>query len=281
MKTMRYILPLLIIALCVTMMGCDKSSQNTGKSADSLTVKTVTLADTTSFTKRDGQSCLITSSARFEVPENTADTAKLKHLLALYAKHILHAPDSIDFNDALRACVANSMHQFDNIAEPSEVIEEEEDNSDPVLRYVTSTAVTLMYNTNGVATFCRVDTIRKNDITTWVAHRYYNFDLNTLERLTAHELIADEHIGELTQLLRTQLLKQNNATSDAQLNTLGYFNVDNITPTANFYPTPEGITWSFLPGELAIDAVGEPTISLTFEQLARLDGLTPIIKQLQ
>ena len=68
-------------------------------------------------------------------------------------------------------------------------------------------------------------------------------------------------------MLRQQLLAQNNATGNEQLNDLGYFNVENITVSRNFYFYDKGVTWSFLPNELAVEAVGEPKISSAYSDL--------------
>ena len=81
---------------------------------------------------------------------------------------------------------------------------------------------------------------------------------------------GDSLLTDVTQLLRAQLLEQNNATSDDQLNDMGYFNVDNLSVTRNFYFDQDGVTWSYLPSQLAVDAVGEPQITLTYDQLAPL-----------
>ena len=64
-----------------------------------------------------------------------------------------------------------------------------------------------------------------------------------------------------------QLLKQNNASGNEQLNDLGYFNVENMTVTRNFYFDEDGITWSYLPNELAVEAVGEPKVSISYSDL--------------
>ena len=72
---------------------------------------------------------------------------------------------------------------------------------------------------------------------------------------------------ELSQLLKQQLLAQNNASGNEQLNDLGYFNVENITVSRNFYFDDKGVTWSFLPNELAVEAVGEPKITIPYGDL--------------
>ena len=74
-------------------------------------------------------------------------------------------------------------------------------------------------------------------------------------------------MADVCQLLRQQLLAQNNVKGNEQLNDLGYFNVENITVTRNFYFDDKGVTWSFLPNELAVEAVGEPTLTIPYNDL--------------
>ena len=85
---------------------------------------------------------------------------------------------------------------------------------------------------------------------------------------------------DVTHLLRARLLEQNKATSNDQLNDMGYFNVDNLSVTRNFYFDDNGITWSYLPSQLAVDAIGEPQIALTYEQLTPLACAGSVINRL-
>ena len=85
----------------------------------------------------------------------------------------------------------------------------------------------------------------------------------------------------MCQLLKQQLLTQNNATGNEQLNDLGYYNVENITVTRNFYFDDKGVTWSFLPNELAVEAVGEPKISIPYGNLEPSLSEESIIQRLK
>ena len=77
------------------------------------------------------------------------------------------------------------------------------------------------------------------------------------------------------------MLKQNNVTGNEQLNDLGYFNVENITVSRNFYFDDKGITWSYLPNELAVEAVGEPKITIPYGELGDFLCDNSIIERLK
>ena len=102
---------------------------------------------------------------------------------------------------------------------------------------------------------------------TSITHRYYSFDVETQSFIDLSRLFRDDAMPDVCQLLKQQLLKQNNATGNEQLNDLGYYNVENITVTRNFFFDDKGVTWSFLPNELAVEAVGEPRITIPYAQL--------------
>ena len=115
--------------------------------------------------------------------------------------------------------------------------------------------------------FERVDVVKKNDTVTSVTHRYYSFDVETQTFIDVNRLFRDDAVADVCQLLKQQLLKQNNAMGNEQLNDLGYFNVENISVTRNFYFDDTGVTWSYLPNELAVEAVGEPKIFIPYDEL--------------
>ena len=186
------------------------------------------------------------------------------------AAFVLNAPDSLNLNDALRATVSNTLHQYDFVELPADDQGAEDDGAQLVYKYNTTTTVNVHYNQNDIITFCKTEVVRKNDKVTSVTHRYYSFDLLTMAYIDLHKLFREDAMADVTQLLRARLMAQNKATSDDQLNDIGYFNVDNLTVTRNFYFGDNGITWSYLPSQLAVDAIGEPQIALTYDQLAPL-----------
>ena len=110
--------------------------------------------------------------------------------------------------------------------------------------------------------------MKKNDKVTSITHRYFSFDVESQTFIDLPQMFREDALPDVCQLLRQQLLKQNNATGNEQLNDLGYFNVENITVTRNFYFDDNGVTWSFLPNELAVEAIGEPKITIAYKELA-------------
>ncbi len=266
-----------VILLSITglMFSCGKmKSGKTDDAKPAVIVKTEQLSDNSSFAMSNGERCTIVADATIDYPVSAGEGVPMDSLQRLFAAYVLESGDSLSLQDAMRQVVSNSMHQYDFMQEPVAKDEADESSDLATLKYATSTRVTPIYNRNGVVTFERVDVVKKNDKVTSVTHRYYNFDVESQTFIDVNRLFRDDAVADVCQLLRQQLLNQNNVSGNEQLNDLGYFNVENIMVTRNFYFDDKGVTWSYLPNELAVEAVGEPKITIPYADLksALCDG---------
>lgn len=221
-----------------------------------------------SFKLSNGERCTIVAEATIEYPVKIGENLPADSLQRLFAAYVLESGDSLSLAEAMNQVVVNSMHQYDFME--GGVDEEDltaESDGQSTLKYATSTIISPIYNKHGVVTFERVDVVKKNDKVASITHRYYSFDVESQTYIDVNRLFSDDAIADVCQLLRQQLLAQNNATGNEQLNDLGYFNVENITVSRNFYFDDNGVTWSFLPNELAVEAVGEPKITIPYGDL--------------
>lgn len=267
MKT-KYFTLFIILSLTALLFSCSKTGKSSGGDGKpAVTVKSQRLNDSSSFMMSNGERCTIIADATIDYPVKAEDGTPMDSLQKLFAAYVLESGDSLSLQDAMRQVVTNSMHQYDFMVEPVSQEELAEDEGMATLKYATSTRVTPMYNKNGVVTFERVDVVKKNDKVTSVTHRYYSFDVETQTFIDLNRLFREDAVADVCQLLKQQLLKQNNATGNEQLNDLGYFNVENISVTRNFYFDDKGVTWSYLPNELAVEAVGEPKIFIPYGDL--------------
>ena len=260
----------LFIALSIIMLlvSCNKPRKGQGGDGQlAVVVKSQRLNDKSSFTMANGERCTIISEATIDYPVNSGDGHAVDSLQRLFAAYVLESGDSLSLKDAMRQVVANSMHQYDFMDEQTADAMADEGEGETTINYATSTRVTPVYNHNGIVTFERVDVVKKNDKVTSVTHRYYSFDVETQTYIDVVRMLRDDAMADVCQLLRSQLLAQNNATSNEQLNDLGYFNVENITVTSNFFFDENGVTWSYLPNDLAVEALGEPRITIPYDQL--------------
>lgn len=269
MKKKVFTSTILLIFTIFLLVSCGKShSGGNGKGTAAVTVKSVQLNDNSSFTMSNGERCTIIADATIEYPIATTSGIAVDSVQRLFAAYVLESGDTLSLNDAMRQVVANSMHQYDFMNEPTNDNGNDEDDDISTLKYATSTRVSPIYNKNGVVTFERVDIVKKNDKVTSVTHRYFSFDVENQAYIELNQIFREDAIADVCQLLKQKLLKQNNASGNEQLNDLGYFNVENITVTHNFYFDENGMTWCYLPNELAVEALGEPKITIPYGDLS-------------
>ena len=262
------LLLLLTVMLMVNSCSSNTATESTS-SGDTVTVAVVKLTDTTSFKKSNGEVCRIYADATFNYPTSFKDKPMLEKLQRLYALIVLETPDSLTLNDAMQQCVSNSLHQYDLTSEIDEApIDMDEESS--VMAYHTSTNVQLHYNRNQLVTFCKVEMVKKDSLVTSVTHKFYTFDLKDMTQVTLSRLFRDDARMQLTKLLRMKLLEQNKVENNDQLNELGYYNIDNLVVNNNFYCDEKGLTWCYMPNELAVSAIGEPRVTLDYESLSSL-----------
>jgi len=221
------------------------------------------------------------AEATIDYPVTMGEGVRVDSLQRLFAAYVLESGDTLSLQDAMRQVVTNSMHQYDFMQEPVADEEFAGDEENVTIKYATSTRIAPIYNKNGVVTFERVDVVKKNDKVTSVTHRYYSFDVESQSFVDLSRMFRDDALADVCQLLRKQLLAQNNAKGNEQLNDLGYFNVENISVTRNFYFDDNGVTWSYLPNELAVEAVGEPKITIPYSDLEEYLCDDSIIKKLK
>ncbi len=269
MKRTHIVSIFILLAFMMLSVSCGRQGSNyvdDGKPA--VTTAQTHQQSNSSFKMSNGELCTIVAEATIDYPKTIGENQPADSLQRLFAAYVLESGDTLSLSEAMNQVVVNSMHQYDFI-DGAAIEEEVTDETDGLttLKYTTSTRITPIYNKHGVVTFERVDVVKKNDKVASVTHRYYSFDVDTQTYIDVNRLFDDDAITDVCQLLRQQLLAQNNATGNEQLNDLGYFNVENITVSRNFYFDDKGVTWSFLPNELAVEAVGEPKITIPYKDL--------------
>lgn len=269
MKRTHIVSIFILLAFMMLSVSCGRKGSNyvdDGKPA--VTTAQTHQQSNSSFKMSNGELCTIVAEATIDYPKTIGENQPADSLQRLFAAYVLESGDTLSLNEAMNQVVVNSMHQYDFVEVP-DVDEDVAADSDGMttLKYVTSTRITPIYNKHGVVTFERVDVVKKNDKVSSVTHRYYSFDVDSQTFIDVNRLFRDDAISDVCQLLKQQLLTQNNVTGNEQLNDLGYFNVENISVSRNFYFDDKGVTWSFLPNELAVEAVGEPKITIPYKDL--------------
>ena len=86
----------------------------------------------------------------------------------------------------------------------------------------------------------------------------------------------------MAALIKATLVKQLKVKNEEEVINLGYFNLDNLKATNNFCISDRGVTWTYVPYEIALLSVGETNVTVSFDDLEMLmqdNDLVARIKQ--
>lgn len=262
--------------------SCSKGIANSHDySGDTLVVETMKLSDSSSYVKANGEKCAVIAEVTLAIPSSCKDAETIEALRKLYVRYLLDASDSLSIVDAAKQCVNNTLRQYDAVNAPGEdELVDDDTTPDTVKVYHNCITVNVYYNQHGIVTFCKTEIVKKDEKATSVTHRYFNFDIEGLCHIGLNQLFKEELLPNLCGEMKSRLAGDNKVADIEQLNEIGYYNIDNLTVTDNFYFGENGVTWSFLPDELAVAALGEPTITLDYTSLEPYVSDKSIIKRL-
>lgn len=256
------------LAIMLAMSAC-KNVASVGSmfsDADTVAIATVSKSDTSWFALTTGGRCDVDASVNISYPAGYKDaetTDKMKHL---FVQHVLELADSISFDECPGQYLRGMLNQYGISSD--EKAEHVEDDYVSVYRYSNITDIGVVFNRSNILSFCRYEVIKKNDKVTMATHRYVNFDLNNMSRIEVNNLFGESVLDEVASMLKEKLKKQNGVDSDDALIDLGYFNLDNLRVTNNFYFKDESVVWTYVPYEISLYSVGETEIELTFDEMS-------------
>ncbi len=241
-----------------------------GNSEVTLATDSVVVED--AFKKSNGELCKIKTSVVITYPVEYKDSEKTLQLQTLYCSALLNATNGMGdvkaaLNDYAKSIIAINqpltMSQ-DSIYNSDDFEDIDVDNFEIVVK------ITDVYNKNGFLSFCCENTVRKNNNETSISHSYVNLDLMLMKKLSHSDLFLSQSESEITQMLKSKLLETNKVRSEDELyNSCGFFNLQNLSVTDNFFFSDDGITWCYEPGVIAVQTVGETSLQLPFEELMR------------
>ncbi len=99
---------------------------------------------------------------------------------------------------------------------------------------------------------------------------FLNLDLRTLYPLRLGDLFVTDYEEPLTNLLWLKLMADNDVSSREALEEMGFGTTGNLTPTENFFLSPQGITFYYNVYDIAPYVMGPTEIHLSWEDVAHL-----------
>jgi hypothetical protein len=104
------------------------------------------------------------------------------------------------------------------------------------------------------------------------AHAYTNIVLNlkTGEIVTEEDIFVEDFQDALALMLVDKIAKQNEIENAKELESIGFFSIDEIFPNGNFRIDEEGITYYFNEYEIAAYVVGGTSVKLLYDEIKPL-----------
>lgn len=271
----------LTLALVVMVTSCSggKSGDSGNSDEATVTLSSVKQADTLSFPLSNGNNCKVQVDVSVTYPKAFKSKKETEALQKLFITTVLECGDSLTIEEAVKQYTMGITRQ--NVAGDGEEEDDfalEDENGTPIDKIFINVNITAAYNQKNIITFCKEETFKRNDVVTSKIHRYYNLDLADMKPID-RTIFRDDAMADVCQLLKDKLLEQTHTRNSDELNEIGYFNIDNLSVTDNFCFEENGITWSYLPQELAADALFEPRITLGFDVLKPLAAENSIINR--
>ncbi len=104
------------------------------------------------------------------------------------------------------------------------------------------------------------------------AHSTMNYALNlkTGDIITEEDIFIEDFQDALAQILVDKITDQNDVENPKELESIGFFSVDEIFPNGNFSIDDDGITYYFNEYEIAAYVVGLTSVKLPYNQIKHL-----------
>lgn len=102
------------------------------------------------------------------------------------------------------------------------------------------------------------------------AHMNYVLNLKTGDIVTEEDIFIEDFQDTLALMLVDKIAEQNEVENAKELESIGFFSVDEIFPNGNFLVDEEGITYYFNEYEIAAYVVGITSVKLFYSEIKHL-----------
>lgn len=135
---------------------------------------------------------------------------------------------------------------------------EEHDDREEFFSYYETTSNQIKFNQEGILTFQVTQSNYKGGASSYEFLKNYVVNLKTGKLITEDDIFKPGYEKLLTPIFRDYLIKLNKVQSINELEDMGYFGIEEMTPNDNFLVDNKGITYIFNKGEYSaykLDAI--------------------------
>lgn len=128
----------------------------------------------------------------------------------------------------------------------------------------------ILYNQNNLLCYSVYREYSTGMPTVSRSYTYWVVDLKTGKRVTENDIFNEDYRDDLAKIIVDAIAVANNVDKVADLENIGFYNVNEIYPNRNFYVDDIGITYTFNENDIATNALGATTVRIPYEMIRHL-----------
>lgn len=144
------------------------------------------------------------------------------------------------------------------------------DTNEKYLSYYETIENNIVYNKNNLLSFQISQTNYKGGTSSYLLLKNYTIDLQTGKVIFEKDIFNPDYENALSEVFKEHLLIDNNVKSISDLENMGYFGIDEITPNENMLIDDKGITYIFNKGEYSTYKLDPIVITIPYQEVEYL-----------
>lgn len=166
------------------------------------------------------------------------------------------------------AYIKNYLHDIDVFYKNKN--RQSHDDGEKYLSFYETVDNNILYNKNDILSFQISQTNFKGGTTSYLLLKNYSIDLKTGKVIFEKDIFNADYEKALSEVFKEHLLRDNNVKTIADLEDIGYFGIDEITPNENLLIDNKGITYIFNKGEYSTYKLDPITIIIPYDEVEYL-----------
>lgn len=175
---------------------------------------------------------------------------------------------------------AKDIADFDAIISDMYIDDSEQAIEKRYYSYFESISDSIVYDKHNVLSFQVKQSNNKGGADSYNSYRNYVIDLKNKVLLTENDIFRAGYDMALRTLFISSLLEQNGVKSVNELESLGYFGIDEIIPNHNFLINQDGIIYTFNKGEYSAYQLQAPEVLIPYSAIRSLLRENTVVQKL-
>lgn len=252
--------------LCALSFGCQQK-KNVESESQSLAFDTIN-ADTTVHIFNDSTypKCIV------EISMEYVAKAPNEELQKSLDKFVIQSTLGDKYGNLdIKSAVAEYMNEFIEDYKDIENYIEDNDSSELMSasnNYDNVVESKLVYKDQNLLSLCKSGYVYTGGAHGSSAQINSVYDLRKGKIVSLNDIFNEGSYPELGNMIVEQIKTDKGYTDISELYDEGFFSIDEIYPTENFFVNTDGITWVYVPYEIASYATGQTTVFLPWSKVS-------------